>query len=362
MKWFEEMLKNRWFLPSLWQVFLGFYFIKFFMVSLPFEGMWLCLVLLVVYLYAYFWGYYKTDSHRYKAGLLMLACAIITTPFNYGSSIFFQFATLYLANSARVPLALFSIAFVSAIISWLSYQYQLPVTNFLMPALIVSVSLGLFGIFERQRRLNQEQLSQSNNQLKHMAAQAERERIARDLHDVLGHTLTVISLKANLSKQLLKNKDYTNAEQEITDVEKTARETSKLLQRVVSDYKDISLEDEINNLVLLLEQLGLKVEANIHLPNSMSTETATSLSFIVKEAVTNIIKHAQASFCKLSIFYNNDHLNVVIYDNGQSRPPIAYGNGLNGLQSRIAELNGSFTLRQENGMQLTVQLPFEGMQ
>jgi len=194
-----------------------------------------------------------------------------------------------------------------------------------------------------------------------LAAVAERERIARDLHDVLGHTLSVIVLKAELASRLIKRQDssdLTRAAAEIADVERITRTALAEVREAIGGYRARGLGAEIEAARLTLDAAGvtLILDSAATSAANLSAPEEIALSLALREAVTNIVRHSCATTCSLRFITEDNHRRLVIEDNGLhaiSRE----GNGLRGMRERIESLGGHLFLERDHGTRLLIDLP-----
>jgi len=353
----KNIFSNRWVMPLVWQVFIVFYFIRFIIAPLPFEGMWLSILMLLIFWLAYFWGFHQTDNKRVLAAIVMIICGIIAAPYNWGASTFFYFASFFLSYSLEVKQATLAILTLLVVITGAYLVYSLPIYNFYLPAFVVSLFLGAMGMYERQKKHYIDQLIYSQAEVKRIAAVAERERIGRDLHDVLGHTLTTITLKSSVAKKMLENGRTERVFDEVDAIEHTSRDAIRALQSVVTNYQDVPLQDELNHLVSLLEQMEIKVKLTNTINHKIDGEIGHTLSMIMRESVTNIIRHAQATHCEINISEEAKMIVYQISNNGDPVKNITFGNGLKGIKKRVMMLGGQMNFESIDQTHLTIHLP-----
>jgi two-component system sensor histidine kinase DesK len=185
---------------------------------------------------------------------------------------------------------------------------------------------------------------------------AERERIARDLHDVLGHTLSVIILKSELAGKLME-RDPQRAGNEIREVEQISRQALSEVRDAIRGYRSRGLEAELAQAKSTLETAGVKAEwhaAKISLPALQESV----LSMAVKEAVTNVVRHAQARNCSLRLEQQNGSCHLEIEDDGRGGFQHE-GNGLRGMRERVEMLGGTLNRDSQAGTRLTITLPLK---
>ena len=193
-----------------------------------------------------------------------------------------------------------------------------------------------------------------------LAAVAERERIARDLHDVLGHTLSVIVLKSELAGRLVPL-DPARAVVEMEDVERTARSALSEIREAIGGYRSRGLTAEIDLARLTLDTAGVALVAESSPDRgAFSPQEETALALALREAVTNIVRHAGATTCSVRFVDEGGHRSLVVEDDGQNAV-VREGNGLRGMRERIESLGGQFSLEsgvaRNRGTRLTIELP-----
>ena len=189
-----------------------------------------------------------------------------------------------------------------------------------------------------------------------LATLAERERIGRDLHDLLGHTLSVVALKSELARKLI-DRDLDAARNEIGEVERVARDALSQVRNAVSGIRSTALAAELTAATALLEAQGLKVQCemeNVKLPHDRETALALSL----REATTNIRRHSGASGVTIRVMQNSAVVVVEVADDGRGGR-IVPGNGLNGMRERLGSVGGSLALEsnQDGGTLLRASVP-----
>jgi len=183
-------------------------------------------------------------------------------------------------------------------------------------------------------------LERSQEEVARVAKIAERERIARDLHDLLGHTLSVIVLKSELASRLAE-KDPARAAREIRDVERIARESLQEVRSAVRGYRSSGLEGELEGVRLACEAANLKLEL-YRVPLELEWALEQTLAFVLREAVTNAVRHANATRLWVSLERAGEKVRLSVWDDGSGR--ILEGNGIRGMRERVQALGGSLEL------------------
>jgi two-component system sensor histidine kinase DesK len=175
---------------------------------------------------------------------------------------------------------------------------------------------------------------------------AERERIGRDLHDLLGHTLSLIAIKAELAEKLSR-RDAESAAREIADVKNIAREALKEVRVAVSGIRAAALEGEIAAARALLGSSGVELTA-ARLDEPLPTEVESGVAMIVREAVTNIHRHSGARHAVIEIQKDADCVLLVVRDDGKGGIT-RRGNGLVGIGERVRSLAGTLDIESLPG-------------
>jgi two-component system sensor histidine kinase DesK len=239
---------------------------------------------------------------------------------------------------------------LAGVASWL---LQLPMW-FVIPSTIISALIGAVTIQGAVNSARDSQLRRAQAEVEQLAKLAERERIARDLHDLLGHTLSVVVLKTELAQKLL-SRDPERARQEIADVERTARAGLAEVRQAITGYRSSGLQAEIQHVREALASAG--IETTIDRPSlNLPPAQETALSLALREAVTNVIRHAAATRCHIRFYARDASLLMEVEDNGVGGDA-PFGNGLSGMRERIQALGGMLQRQSDAGTRLLIELP-----
>ncbi len=343
---------HHWLLPTesevgwaayLWIVYFGFFWLQYIArpigpVELPLAVLSTCL-----FLGLYFSGFRRSGRVALLHVLALAALGLLWAPFNIGASAFFIFAGAFcmLVGPPRYAWALLLGLLVMVALVGLLLQ---PLPWFWLPGLVATFIVGAANIhFAEQGRRNAE-LRLSQSEVRQLARVAERERIARDLHDVLGHRLSVIVLKSELAGKLFE-RDPERARAEMAEVENSAREALKEVREAIAGYRERSLSAELEQARLALASADVELDLALDEPLGLDAQTEAVLALVVREAVTNVIRHARAHRCwiHLSRSARNDELTLEIGDDGGGRI-CPEGGGIEGMRARIEALGGLFRL------------------
>lgn len=219
-----------------------------------------------------------------------------------------------------------------------------------------------FGLHRIQmtERIKEEKVKQ-NAQLNLFLAENERNRIGRDLHDSLGHTFAMLSIKTELAQQFLQMKAYEKAGKELQEVHEISKQSMADVRRIIDNLKTRTLDDELVTIQVMLEMSGIQVQVLNQLNiASIAPTMQSSLSMVLLELATNIIKHAQASHCKIRLYSEDKRLIADVEDNGKGFKTVT-GKELHSVQERVEALSGQVEiLNYKQPTKIRVHLPIEG--
>ncbi len=203
----------------------------------------------------------------------------------------------------------------------------------------------------------------ARDEIARLAVTAERLRIARDLHDLLGHNLALIALKSELAGRLVSAAPE-RARAEITDIEQVARTTLQEVRAAVSSYRRPTFAGELQAAQEILAAAGVRYqyEGDAALMSTLPPSVEAVLSWTVREGVTNVIRHSHARHCVIRGTRNPQIAAVEISDDGTATAAakdVPTGNGLRGLAERVTALEGRFTATPcaDGGFRLAVSIP-----
>lgn len=208
--------------------------------------------------------------------------------------------------------------------------------NVMNAAVIVSASITMFSFFTNIATL--EKLRTAQEQVAELAAERERSRVARDVHDILGHSLTVITVKAELAGRLM-DAGSPAARDEVAQIEQLSRGALADVRATVHGYRGVSISGELAAARAALESAGVTPE----LPGStdqVPSDRRELAGWVVREAVTNVVRHAEASVCRVSL----DSRSVEVADDGRGPSGASSGSGLSGLRERVETAGGRMSV------------------
>jgi two-component system sensor histidine kinase DesK len=288
------------------------------------------------------------------AGMVVLGLGV--APFNPGASTLLVFASAFIPFAVETERT--AIALMAGIVLFAAIETQIFHMSgwFFFYAGGLSLVVGGSNIYFAQRNRALAKLRMAQDEIEHLAKVAERERIARDLHDVLGHTLSVIILKSELAGKLM-DRDPQRAGNEIREVEQISRQALSEVRDAIRGYRSQGLAAELAQAKSTLETAGIAVtceSAKVALPALQESV----LSMAVREAVTNVVRHAQARTCSLRLQQQNGSCHLEIEDDGRGGSQNE-GSGLRGMRERVEMLGGTLTRDSQAGTRLTITLPLK---
>jgi two-component system sensor histidine kinase DesK len=337
----------------VWLIYLAYFLIVPFLFPAPAWQRVAAVLGTLAALPLYFWGYWLSGRRALwvVGGFTLLGSLFATV--NPGAATMFIFAATYLARfedpSKAFPY-LGLLLSVEALEAWLMH---LPPT-FWIPTMFFSSLIGSVVIQWVHRKRLSDKLLAAQAESEHLAKVAERERIARDLHDLLGHTLSVIVLKSELASRLTTN-DPARAAEEIRDVERISREALTQVRAAVRGYRSAGFDSELREAMRALEAAGIQVETSVQQP-PLSPAQETVFAMALREAVTNVVRHAHATVCRLTLRQTGCFCEMVIADNGLGGA-LDEGSGLSGMRERVEALGGALERDGSHGTQLRIRVP-----
>ena len=229
---------------------------------------------------------------------------------------------------------------------------------YFLPFLVIML-ISPYGIRSMNRRMELEQeLDEANQQIKELVKREERVRIARDLHDTLGHTLSLLTLKSQLVQRTIAS-DPERARKEAREMETTSRAALKQVRELVSDMKTATIAEELIHIQQILRAADITFEymGGSDFSN-ISPVTQNIVSMCIREAATNIVKHSRATHCTISISQTDDKISITIKDDGMGMDQqTPFGNGLRGMKERLALIDGALDVSTHNGTVLNITVP-----
>lgn len=343
-------------MPYAWLIYLLFFFVPLFAGRPTTRQVVASIAAVVVFLPLYF-AAFRSGGRR----LLIIAWAVhgiasAITPINPAGICFYIYAAAFIGftGPARAAMGWLGLMLLSTTIQglWLDFDRWT-----WLPAIAVSGVVGVTNIHFAEMRRKDSRLRVAQASVEEMARIAERERIGRDLHDLLGHTLSLIVLKSELAARLA-DRDPQRAVAEIRDVETISREALSEVRKAVRGYRSEGLLDEVANAERVLVAAGIAAEIAVA-PPALPPDEERALAFALREAVTNVVRHAGARRCWIRLIVDGGRTLLEVRDDG--RGGLApEGSGLSGIRERLREVAGTLERDGHDGTRLVMSLPPHG--
>lgn len=340
-------------MPYVYLVYLGFFFIKYFFVAPQPAELAIIFLALGLFVYLYFTGFWRTGPPLLVNIWGIAALGAIISPLNAGASVFFIYAGAFTPFYGTPRATLVQVAGLLAIVALETVWLQ-PSPALWIPAVVFTPMVALANHHYATMARKDNALRRSQAEVERMAQVAERERIARDLHDLLGHTLSIITLKSELAGKLV-HRDSQVAGSEIRDVERISRDALAQVREAVTGYRRQGLKGEIDSASLALKAAGISLEVSSE-PPELDSRVESVLAMVLREAVTNIIRHAGARHCRTTLTRDGEWIRLVIRDDGRGGDHVE-GSGMAGMRERVETLGGTLSLASDNGTRLEIAVP-----
>lgn len=312
----------------------------------------------LAFLASYFRSHWVRGRDLVPMILVPLALGVGFSPINAGAYVFFTYAASCAARVERPARALAWIVAISVIGLAIAFAIKAPLYFWLGHGVFTPL-IGAVNLHFAQVGRATAKLRAAHDEIEHLAAVAERERIARDLHDVLGHTLSLIVLKAELASKLAE-RDPARAVKEIRDVETVSRLALKEVREAIRGYRP-TLADELTRARTLLTtaRIGATIDTTIDVDSLKTREGAEEvMALALREAVTNVVRHSGASRASIRAWSEAaaGHAILEVADDGRgTKQP--EGAGLRGMRERVEAINGYVSSTFGEGTRLTITIP-----
>ncbi|MGW4415833.1 histidine kinase [Streptomyces misionensis] len=313
-----------------------------------------------LYVYVTFRSFDRARREARRTRLALLLMALLTTglALGYGGAWLSFFPLLGLAAGAalRGPLlgrAGVLLAVYAGAVAYVRGGWDDASTIGYATFISAMVTAAILGLSEAVRELRA-----AREELARRAVAEERLRFSCDLHDLLGHTLSVIVVKSEAARRLAP-RDLAAALGQITDIESVGRQALTEIREAVTGYREGGLATELDRARSALSAAGVEpVVRRSGTPLAPGTEAL--LGWVVREAVTNVVRHSAASRCEITVSGGAERVRLTVADDGPAKPSApGTGTGLKGLTERLAAAGGTLTAgaSPRGGFTVTAELP-----
>ncbi|WP_369246232.1 sensor histidine kinase [Streptomyces sp. R41] len=320
-----------------------------------------------LYIYVTFRAFVKEtrESRSTRAALVLMGLLTCGLAIGYGGSWLYFFPLLGLATGAvlrgpwlgQIGLGLTALA---AVVSYFRAGWD-AVNVAYGTFLSTMVTAAILSLAEAVRELRA-----AREELARRAVEKERMRFSRDLHDLLGHTLSVIVVKSEAARRLA-HRDLDAALVQVTDIESVGRQALTEIREAVTGYREGSLATELDRARSALSATGVEPVVKQSGP-PLVPQTEALLGWVLREAVTNVLRHSAATRCDITLDGTPDRVRLTITDNGagtSTAEPVEGigGTGLKGLTERLATAGGSLEAgpASRGGFRVRAELPVDAV-
>lgn len=323
-------------------------------------GIFLLILFLISYRQLY---WYMEQSSVWL--IIQLVIIFILTVFYYPTNFFLGFYTanfigwfqkkeeFYRAFALFCGTIVFAIGLSLLQFDWLKEE----LFNYL-PFLII-MFFSPFGFHSMISKIELEKkLDEANEQIKVLVKREERLRIARDLHDTLGHTLSLITLQSQLAERLI-DKNREKAKQTVEEIENTSRSALRQVRELVSDMRTTTITEALSD----MEDILTAAKIVFHKDgmgdfSKIPILQQNILGMCLKEAATNIVKHSQAKNCSIHFKLTDSDLTISIKDDGIGFDGKgSTGNGITGMKERLSIIEGSLSISGKKHAEVIIKIP-----
>ncbi|MDQ2890593.1 MAG: sensor histidine kinase [Gemmatimonadota bacterium] len=307
----------------------------------------------VIFLPLYFRGYWcRSSAEKLWIVAAIAGLGMLLLPVNAGAPVLTIYAASFAGVVRPTKRAAQLVALIVAAALVEAFVLRLPPWLWVWQC-VVSIVVGFTNIHFATVRETNSQLRRAQEEIEHLAKVAERERIARDLHDLLGHTLSLITLKASLASRLA-DRDPARAIAEIRDVERISRDALTEVRAAVAGYREFGLAHQVASATSMLKAAGIELHTAMD-PVDLTPAEETVFSLILREAVTNVVRHSHATHCDVTLSNAGGVRTMCIEDDGRGKS-VPDGNGITGMRERVASLGGTLSVESFPGTRVRVTL------
>ncbi|MFJ9826407.1 sensor histidine kinase [Streptomyces sp. NPDC101160] len=303
------------------------------------------------------------ESARETLLTWLLLAGLVTLTFTlaiaYGEEWLLFFPLMGLAVGAvarggrRLPLIAFAlVAAVSVVTFWKDGWDSFGIVYGTFISTMVTAAILALSETVQELRATREELART-------AVEKERLRFSRDLHDLLGHTLSVIVVKSEAARRLAP-RDLDAALAQLADIESVGRQALTEIREAVTGYREGSLTTELDRARDALSSAGIEPVVRQSGP-PLEPPTEALLSWVVRESATNAVRHSGATRCEIEVGGGPERVRLTVTDNGRGTGSGTPGSGLKGLRERVAAAGGTLESGPgpRGGFRVTAELPVE---
>lgn len=357
--------------PFVWLVYLAIFLAEPLLRPAPAGERSMVLAVTAVFLVLYFRGFWVRGARLVAIAAAIALIGVAMMPRYPGASVFFVYAAAFCGSVTPPRRAWTLLAGVLAVLGLTTWLGDAHPAGW-VPGLVFSLMIGALTVRQTSASRRNARLRMEQEEVEGMARSAERERIARDLHDLLGQTLSLITLKSELARKLLPD-DPRRAAQEMREVEAASRLALREVRRAVSGYRSLALAPELARARLALTTAGVETAVESG-PCDLGPDAEGVAALALREAVTNVVRHARAGRCHIAYRQAGRRFRLTVEDDGRGcgdgsvtgATTVGAGSGLLGMRERLAAVGGELRLidlrrsGEGRGTRLEIDLPAGG--
>ncbi len=339
--------------PWVWLVFLPFYAFPWIFEPPNSSTLLASATGLAVFLALY------VIAGRAKSGspwivLAITVIAVLLAPFQANWAVIPVYAAALAADTrpARRAMMLIGLVCLVIVVTGLAFSHH---AIWWGPAVLLAAMVGVSNVSAAALRDKNTELQLAHDEVRTLSRIAERERIGRDLHDLLGRTLTLIAVKADLAERLAAQ-DAKASVEEIREIGTAAREGLREVRDALAGVRQQGLAHEVAAARAMLESAGIACQIEGHMA-LVPADRGAVLAMALREAVTNVVRHSEASHCTIVLSRNGGDACLQVADNGRGGA-VCEGMGLAGMQARLKAAGGALQLLSaDSGTRLVARIP-----
>ncbi|MFC9777789.1 sensor histidine kinase [Paenibacillus chitinolyticus] len=341
----------------IWLVYLIFPVVS--VLQLPFPEKILGWGLLIVFVAAYLTSFHRAAGRYWFILFQTVVIGFLSIRYNenFIYLAFYPSPVIGMLRSVRQMAAAIAGLFLMFVAVGWHYKLMNDVDLFLqlLPALVIILIMPVAMRIGRRSKELRGKLQLANEEIARLSKIEERQRISRDLHDTLGHTLSLITLKGELAEKMIP-KNPEKAVREVQDIQATSRAALKQVRELVSDMNMVTIREESDRAKQILAAGGivLELKAGEGAEDEAPPLIGNILGMCLREAVTNVVKHSKAKLCIVEWASDEEGYRLIVSDNGvgferDERQPDLGTNGLRGMKERLKLVDGHCTFESAGG-------------
>ncbi|RNB84586.1 sensor histidine kinase [Brevibacillus fluminis] len=349
-----------------WVLLLNLFIPFLYLLPHPFGEVWLGYLMFLVIACAWQQSTWREEKNGLAYFVWVQIIAIAFMGYRYSPNYLYLgfYAVMAMGRLISIRLITISAALMMVLFSgtlYVNYAQQAAMETLqFIPLLIILTMLPYSMRANRKSKELKKQLESANDEISRLIKNEERQRIARDLHDTLGHTLSLITLKSELVERLV-TKHPERAIAEAREIQQTSRTALQQVRELVSDMQTICFAEEVDHAGKLLNAAGISFTVNEEgALGELPPLIQTVLGMCLRECVTNVVKHSRATHCDMRLELAKGAYRLVVSDNGKGiAKGTMMGNGLPGMRDRLALLDGklAFADAEGKGSVITITIP-----